>query len=161
MVKATSVLPSWCKVFQKGQSTDSLLKKLKVRRTRSKRRSTKTGTAYWREHSILFSFFHQDLQSNLSALNDKPNDTTLDTLRDQLIKEDLLFHKDKEVRSSLACCLADLLRICAPDPPFDEGQLQVRESAYGSKNLRECQANPSARPSFNSFWLCLPSQAEV
>jgi sister-chromatid-cohesion protein PDS5 len=68
----------------------------------------------------------QDLQKILSRPEVKElNDSTLEIIRDQLIKEQVLFHSSKEVRSSLACCLADLLRLCAPDPPFDEGQLQT------------------------------------
>lgn len=38
----------------------------------------------------------------------------------------LLAHRDKGVRAWTACCVVDVLRLCAPDAPFTEGQLKVR-----------------------------------
>lgn len=53
------------------------------------------------------------------------------------MQDQLLFHKGKEVRASLACCLADVLRLCAPTPPFDEDQLQVRHRSDGKRSIEE------------------------
>ena len=39
--------------------------------------------------------------------------------------QNLLGHKDKGVRAHAACCLVDVLRICAPDAPFTQSQLKV------------------------------------
>ncbi|KTW25896.1 hypothetical protein T552_03170 [Pneumocystis carinii B80] len=41
----------------------------------------------------------------------------------ELINEGLLNHKDKGVRAYTACCLADILRLCAPDAPYTPSQL--------------------------------------
>lgn len=38
----------------------------------------------------------------------------------------LLGHKDKGVRAYVACCVVDILRLCAPNAPFKNAQLKVR-----------------------------------
>lgn len=35
-------------------------------------------------------------------------------------------NKDKDVRLQAACCLADIIRLFAPEAPYDEKQLEVR-----------------------------------
>lgn len=42
-----------------------------------------------------------------------------------LAGQNLLSHKDKGVRAYTACCLVELLRLCAPDAPFTGSQLKV------------------------------------
>jgi hypothetical protein len=42
-----------------------------------------------------------------------------------LAGQNLLSHKDKGVRAFTACCLVDVLKICAPDAPFTPTQLKV------------------------------------
>lgn len=37
----------------------------------------------------------------------------------------LLHHKDRGVRAWVACCLVDMLRLCAPDAPYTGAQLKV------------------------------------
>jgi sister-chromatid-cohesion protein PDS5 len=44
----------------------------------------------------------------------------------ELTGAQLLQHKDKGVRAYTACCVVDILRICAPDAPFMPSQLRVR-----------------------------------
>ena len=44
----------------------------------------------------------------------------------QLVDKNLLQHKDKGVRSYVAVCIVEVLRICAPDAPFNATQLKVR-----------------------------------
>lgn len=39
----------------------------------------------------------------------------------------LIQHKDKGVRAYTACCIVDILRLCAPDAPFTPSQLKVRK----------------------------------
>lgn len=39
--------------------------------------------------------------------------------------EFILKHKDKDVRLYAASCLADVLRVFAPDAPYSKSQLQV------------------------------------
>ncbi|RDW65218.1 hypothetical protein BP5796_09910 [Coleophoma crateriformis] len=42
----------------------------------------------------------------------------------ELAGQNLLGHKDKGVRAFAACCLVDVLKICAPDAPFTPTQLK-------------------------------------
>ena len=42
-----------------------------------------------------------------------------------LSSPNLLAHKDKGIRAWTACCLVELLRICAPNAPFANKQLKV------------------------------------
>ena len=46
-----------------------------------------------------------------------------------LASPNLLAHKDKGVKAWTACCLVDILRLCAPDAPYTGQQLKV--SRYG------------------------------
>jgi sister chromatid cohesion protein PDS5 len=43
----------------------------------------------------------------------------------ELVGQNLIGHKDKGVRAYTACCLVDVLKICAPDAPFTASQLRV------------------------------------
>ena len=43
----------------------------------------------------------------------------------ELVSSNLLGHKDKGVRAWTACCLVDILRLCAPDAPYTGPQLKV------------------------------------
>ncbi|TVY54635.1 Sister chromatid cohesion protein pds5 [Lachnellula cervina] len=42
----------------------------------------------------------------------------------ELAGQNLLSHKDKGVRAFTACCLVDVLKLCAPDAPFTGSQLK-------------------------------------
>lgn len=44
----------------------------------------------------------------------------------ELATHNLLAHKDQGVKAWTACCLADVLRLCAPDAPYTTSQLKVR-----------------------------------
>lgn len=44
-----------------------------------------------------------------------------------LASPNLLAHKDKGVKAWTACCLVDILRLCAPDAPYTGQQLKVSE----------------------------------
>jgi len=48
----------------------------------------------------------------------------------ELVGQNLIGHKDKGVRAFAACCLVDVLKICAPDAPFTPSQLKVCSSAH-------------------------------
>jgi len=50
----------------------------------------------------------------------------------ELANANLLAHKDKGVRAFTACCLVDILRLCAPDAPFTEKQLKVARIEIGN-----------------------------
>jgi sister-chromatid-cohesion protein PDS5 len=47
------------------------------------------------------------------------------TIAPQLVDKNLLQHKDKGVKSYVAVCVVEALRICAPDAPFSAVQLKV------------------------------------
>ncbi len=49
-----------------------------------------------------------------------------------LASPNLLGHKDKGVKAWTACCLVDILRLCAPDAPYTGQQLKV--SRHGERN---------------------------
>ena len=49
-----------------------------------------------------------------------------------LASPNLLAHKDKGVKAWTACCLVDILRLCAPDAPYTGQQLKV--SRYVERN---------------------------
>ncbi|CAO1626749.1 unnamed protein product [Sympodiomycopsis kandeliae] len=68
------------------------------------------------------------LLKKLQILQDElSQDRDLDDFKEvhtQLCSPDLTLHKDKAVRASVACCLADVLRLSAPNAPFDDNDLQ-------------------------------------
>lgn len=43
----------------------------------------------------------------------------------ELANSNLLAHKDKGVKAWTACCLVEILRLCAPDAPYTGQQLKV------------------------------------
>ena len=45
----------------------------------------------------------------------------------ELISSDVLCHSNQEVRLTSLCCLVDVLRVYAPDAPFNDVEIQVRE----------------------------------
>ena len=48
------------------------------------------------------------------------------TVAKDLASPNLLAHKDKGVKALTACCLVDILRLCAPDAPYTGQQLKAR-----------------------------------
>ncbi|KAJ1650032.1 Sister chromatid cohesion protein pds5 [Dispira simplex] len=49
---------------------------------------------------------------------------SLDRVTEDLLSPSLCTHKDNGVRIHTACCIADLMRLYAPEAPYDEGQLR-------------------------------------
>jgi len=83
------------KLAGKGLSTDALLTRLKT------------------------------LHTQLAALDQENVDTnSLNTARSELINVSLLLHKDRGVKAYTACCLADILRLYAPEAPYTEHELR-------------------------------------
>ena len=74
-----------------------------------------------------------DLLRRLQALHKEMRDMEQEEIdRDSFTKvakdlasPNLLAHKDKGVKAWTACCLVDLLRLCAPDAPYTGQQLKV------------------------------------
>lgn len=83
------------KLIGKGYTTDLLLKKL------------------------------QTLHQELAEIEQERIDTkSLSSVRKELIQPQILLHKDKGVKAYAACCLADLLRLYAPDAPYTADDLR-------------------------------------
>ncbi|KAL0574121.1 Sister chromatid cohesion protein pds5 [Marasmius crinis-equi] len=99
------------KLFQKGSSTDALLKRLKA------------------------------LHTELAEMDQEQVDTSsLSTVRKDLISTSIFLHKDRGVKAYAACCLADILRLYAPDAPYTQAELRdifqffFRQLATGMKS---------------------------
>nr|GAT42782.1 predicted protein [Mycena chlorophos] len=83
------------KLVEKGQTVDALIKKL------------------------------QSLHNELAAADQEHFDpASLSTVRKDLIDKPILLHKDKGVKAYAACCLADILRLTAPDAPYTQAELR-------------------------------------
>ena len=50
---------------------------------------------------------------------------SLTTVAKELASPNLLGHKDKSVKAWTACCLVEILKLCAPDAPYTGQQLKV------------------------------------
>ncbi|TFY67169.1 hypothetical protein EVJ58_g1799 [Rhodofomes roseus] len=83
------------KLGGRGQTTDALQKKLKT------------------------------LHSELREMDQEHVDVnTLSGVRKELIEDTILMHKDTGVKAYAACCIADLLRLYAPDAPYTQRELE-------------------------------------
>lgn len=67
---------------------------------------------------LLSQLEQKEKQKEASAPN-------LDEIAAALVQQSILKHKNNEVRLLAACCLADIFRIYAPNPPYDDTQLEV------------------------------------
>ncbi|SNX85250.1 related to PDS5 - precocious dissociation of sister chromatids [Melanopsichium pennsylvanicum] len=83
------------KLYQKGSSTDALLKRVRQVRTE-------------------LSEMDQDAV-DVNSLKD---------ICKELVTPALMLHKDKAVKANVACCLADMLRLFAPNAPFTPAELR-------------------------------------
>ena len=52
--------------------------------------------------------------------------SSLTKVSQELANGHLLGHRDRGVRAWAACCVVEILRLCAPDAPFTGTQLKVR-----------------------------------
>ncbi|KAH9985602.1 armadillo-type protein [Russula vinacea] len=118
------------KLVGKGLSTDALLKKLK------------------------------NLHTQLADLDqDRVDTATLATVRKELIHNTILLHKDRGVKAYAACCLADILRLFAPDAPYTHNELRdifqffFRQLTTGLKG--------SDSPYYNEYFHLLESLSTV
>lgn len=66
------------------------------------------------------------LSKELAEMDQEETDKdSLTKVAKELAGQNLLNHKDRGVRAFTACCLVDVLKICAPDAPFTPSQLKV------------------------------------
>lgn len=118
------------KLIGKGLSTDALLKKLKAL------------------HTELAEFDQERVDVN-----------SLSGVRKELVSTSILLHKDKGVKAYAACCLADLLRLYAPDAPYTAPELRdifqffFRQLSTGLKG--------SDSPYYNEYFHLLESLSTV
>jgi hypothetical protein len=69
------------------------------------------------------------LSNELREMDQEETDkVSLTAVAKELVGPNLLNHKDKGVRAFTACCLVDILKLCAPDAPFTGTQLKVAYS---------------------------------
>ncbi|CAG8556181.1 7930_t:CDS:10 [Paraglomus brasilianum] len=65
------------------------------------------------------------LHEELKKIDQEEVDTdSLASVTKELINESLTGHKDKSVKAYVAACLADVLRLHAPDAPYTDGELR-------------------------------------
>ncbi|ORX94611.1 ARM repeat-containing protein [Basidiobolus meristosporus CBS 931.73] len=67
----------------------------------------------------------KNLHNELAHLDQEEVDTqSMSTVTRELLSSSLMRHKDKGVRIHVACCIADLLRLYAPDAPYTDRELR-------------------------------------
>jgi len=75
----------------------------------------------------------QALSKEMRSMEQEENERdSFTTVAKELATPNLLAHKDKGVKAWTACCLVDILRLCAPDAPYTGQQLKV-----GARALRQ------------------------
>ena len=68
----------------------------------------------------------QALSKEMRGMEQEENDRDSFTkVAKELANSNLLGHKDKGIKAWTACCLVDILRLCAPDAPYTGQQLKV------------------------------------
>lgn len=78
----------------------------------------------------------QELQGELKGLAQEAVETsTLTPITKQLIDSAIVNHKDRGVRIYAACCIADMLRLLAPDAPYSESKLKVWMQGHSLSTL--------------------------
>ncbi|KNE65977.1 hypothetical protein AMAG_10259 [Allomyces macrogynus ATCC 38327] len=82
-----------------------------------------------RERSISTSELVKRLKTLFENLADLRQDTTdassCNHVAKDLVAPSLLNHRDRGVRILVACCLAEILRIYAPDAPYEDDQIKA------------------------------------
>ncbi|KAJ3207768.1 hypothetical protein HDU82_003319 [Entophlyctis luteolus] len=95
----------------------------------------------------------KDLHSQLNKLEQETVDaTSLIGIAKNLVSPSLVSHKDKAVKSLVSCCLADVLRLFAPDAPYNETELKVSQIPYVADN---------SGPYFENYYYLLESLAAI
>lgn len=51
----------------------------------------------------------------------------IEPLSDALVQHNLLHHNDKDVRLLVAACFCEIIRVLAPNPPYNDKTLKVCE----------------------------------
>ena len=100
------------------------------------------------------------LQAELAVLEqDKVDTTSLGAVRKELVNTSILLHRDRGVKAYAACCLADLLRLYAPDAPYTQNELRDI-FAFFFRQLSTGLKGPDA-PYYNEYFHLLESLSTV
>ena len=118
------------KLLAKNSSTDALLKKMKA------------------------------LHTELAEMEQENADTdSLNSVRKELVNTSILLHRDRGVKAYAACCLADLLRLYAPDAPYTQQELRDI-FAFFFRQLVQGLKGPDS-PWYNEYFHLLESLSTV
>lgn len=94
------------------------------------------------------------LHTELAELEqDRLEKDALRSVGQELIHQSILLHKDKGVKAYAACCIADVLRLSAPDAPYKPNELTDIFHFF----LRQLVQNlkSSDTPYYNQYFLLL------
>ena len=72
-----------------------------------------------------YHLFSQNLAHELSSADQTDGEPKYHDVAKSLVNPFILKHRDKDVKVHAACCMADILRIFAPEAPYNEEQLKV------------------------------------
>ncbi|KZV76642.1 hypothetical protein PENSPDRAFT_598127 [Peniophora sp. CONT] len=102
------------------------------------------------------------LHTRLSSLeqDDAKGRAALGTVHADLIHLSILHHKDPGVRAWAACCLAEILRLHAPDAPYTDAQLRDIFQFFTTQLQRGLRQGPDA-PYYDRYFALLESLSSV
>ena len=96
---------------------DELLKRITVSQNHSCRNLAGLSFAHHANGQVASEY--------LSSIDQDVSTKIFDTVAEALIQPSILRHRDEEIRLLAACCLADVMRVYAPDPPYDDETTKV------------------------------------
>ncbi|KAF9896887.1 hypothetical protein BX616_006561, partial [Lobosporangium transversale] len=101
----------------------------------------------------------KELQAELKSMEQETvNTKSLSSVTKQLADSPLINHKDKGVRIYTACCIADMLRLYAPDAPYTNNTLKAIFELFVNE-LRNIATTSS--PYFGMYYYLLESLSAV
>lgn len=87
------------------------------------------------------------LHAKLAKLDQDGTDVrSLDPIRKPLVHPTILHHKDRGVKAYAACCLAEVLRLYAPDAPYTPSDVRDIFQFFTAQLVDNLKAPPPARP---------------
>jgi sister-chromatid-cohesion protein PDS5 len=95
----------------------------------------------------------ETLAAELRDMDQEETDKdSLTKVAKELVGQNLIGHKDKGVRAYTACCLVDVLKLCAPDAPYTQSQLRVCGPPQTEEQLADGSIGHlhSVRPNYSS-----------
>ncbi|KAI7946278.1 hypothetical protein MJO29_010805 [Puccinia striiformis f. sp. tritici] len=135
-----------------SEASQPISKRLKFKATLTKDSRLTSGELIKRLTSLLDELkeFEQDAVDRQS----------LSTVRAELIQPVLIVHKDKTVKALVACCIANLLRLYAPDAPYTLPELRDLFQFF-FRQIRNLQPGSGQCPNQTYYLHLLESLANV